>query len=57
MNYFNTCLNNLALAYGFDIARWDKLNYDELSFDDMESKQSVHLRPSSYMNFDKLKTN
>jgi len=57
VNYFNTCLNNFSLAYGFDIARWDKLNYNELSFDDMESKQSVHLRPSSYMNFDKLKTN
>ena len=54
VNQFNTGLDKLGEAFGFDVKKWDKLNYEELSFDDMESRQSVHIRPSSYMNADKF---
>ncbi len=54
VNYFNVKLDYIALEHGFEVAKWNNLNYDELSFDDMESRQSVHIRPSSYMNADKF---
>lgn len=45
---FNKLLRRGCKHYGYDIIEWD-FNYDEgLSFDDMESRQSVHLRPKSY---------
>ena len=51
---FNSGLDLIAEKLGFNVAKWDSLNYDELSFDDMESRQSVHIRPSSYMNASKI---
>lgn len=51
---FNSGLDLIAKKLGFNVKKWDKLNYEELSFDDMESRQSVHIRPSSYMNVDKF---
>jgi hypothetical protein len=45
---FNKLLKRGALHYGYDLIEWD-FNYDKgLSFDYMESRQSVHLRPKSY---------
>ncbi len=45
---YNKLLKRGALHYGYDLIEWD-FNYDDgLSFDDMESRQSVHLRPKSY---------
>lgn len=45
---YNKLLKRGAIHYGYDLIEWD-FNYDEgLSFDDMESRQSVHLRPKSY---------
>lgn len=45
---YNKLLKRGALYYGYDLIEWD-FNYDDgLSFDHMESRQSVHLRPKSY---------
>lgn len=46
---FNSLVDELAKELGLKVEKWNKLNYAELSFDDMEARQSVHLRPSSYM--------
>ena len=51
---FNKGLDTMAEELGLNVAKWDSLNYDELSFNDMESRQSVHIRPSSYMNASKI---
>tara|TARA_R100000951_G_scaffold116581_1_gene129113 strand:+ start:431 stop:1378 length:948 start_codon:yes stop_codon:yes gene_type:complete len=49
VNYFNQKIDEMSLKNDFKVSKWINLNYEELSFDDMESRQSVHLRPSSYM--------
>lgn len=54
VEHFNSLLDELSDELDLDVARWENLDYNGLSFDDMESRQSVHIRPSSYMNFDKL---
>lgn len=45
--YFNKKLEYMCLKNGFEYLRWDLGS--TLCFSDMEAKQSVHLRPSSYM--------
>ena len=49
VKYFNNLIEQTAKSLDLKVARWTNLDYDGLSFDDMESRQSVHLRPSSYM--------
>lgn len=45
---FNSLLKRGCDHYGYDLIEWN-FDYDNgLSFDDMESRQSVHLRPKSY---------
>lgn len=45
---FNELLKRGATRYGYNLIEWD-FDYDNgLSFNDMESRQSVHLRPKSY---------
>lgn len=44
--------NDVLYGSGIEILKWDHLpltSEGDLSFDAMESRQSVHLRPSSYM--------
>ena len=45
---FNSLLKRGCEHYGYDLIEWDFDYENGLSFDDMESKQSVHLRPKSY---------
>jgi len=49
VKYFNNLIDQTAESLDLKVARWTNLDYNGLSFDDMESRQSVHLRPSSYM--------
>jgi len=45
---FNKLLKRGCEHYGYDLIEWD-FDYEAgLSFECMESKQSVHLRPKSY---------
>jgi len=45
---FNSLLKRGCNYYKYNLIEWD-FNYDKgLSFDEMESRQSVHLRPKSY---------
>ena len=45
---FNSLLKRGCNHYKYNLIEWD-FNYDKgLSFDEMESRQSVHLRPKSY---------
>ena len=47
--FFNNELEHMCKRNNFEILNWD-FSYDEaLSFDNMEARQSVHLRPSKYM--------
>lgn len=49
VKYFNFRLKEMAQRNGFELLTWD-FDYDQgLSFDNMELRQSVHLRPTSYM--------
>jgi len=51
---FNRLLKRGCNHYGYNLIEWD-FNYDDgLSFDDMESRQSVHLRPKSYKYINQL---
>lgn len=45
---FNQLLESMCRRNGWNILSWN-LDYNNFSFDDMEARQSVHLRPSSYM--------
>tara|TARA_R110002096_G_C14576420_1_gene720963 strand:+ start:777 stop:1736 length:960 start_codon:yes stop_codon:yes gene_type:complete len=55
--YFNHLLSRMCASNGFGLLEW-AFDYElPLSFEDMEARQSVHLRPSSYMHSDKLITN
>ncbi len=48
VNEFNALLKRGANHYNYNLIEWD-FNYEEgLSFDQMESRQSVHLKPKSY---------
>lgn len=47
--HFNKMLNMIAKNNSWKVLKWDFNYEDELSFDKMEAKQSVHLRPTSYM--------
>lgn len=50
----NSWLEQHCIENGWEFLKWP-FNYDyELSFDYMEQKQSVHLRPTSYMFIDSL---
>jgi hypothetical protein len=46
--YYNQKLEDLCIKNNWKILSW-KFDYNNFSFDSMEVKQSVHLRPSSYM--------
>ncbi len=46
-NIINNELERMCERQGFKFLKWDL--GDTLSFEDMEARQSVHLRPSSYM--------
>ena len=54
VEHFNSLIEQAADLLDLKVARWYNLNYDGLSFNDMESRQSVHIRPSSYMNAGKF---
>lgn len=47
--HFNKMIDMIANNNGWDVLKWDFDYTKELSFDSMEAKQSVHLRPTSYM--------
>lgn len=56
VEHFNSLIEQTAELLELKVARWYNLDYDGLSFDDMESRQSVHIRPSSYMHANKFIT-
>lgn len=45
---YNQVLETICHKNGWNILSWP-FDYENFSFDDMEARQSVHLRPSSYM--------
>lgn len=45
---YNDMLESICRRNLWNILSWN-FDYDNFSFDDMEARQSVHLRPSSYM--------
>jgi len=57
VKYFNNLIEQTAESLDLKVARWKNLDYNGLSFDDMESRQSVHIRPSSYMHANKFINN
>ena len=56
VDYFNIVMYERSLYYGFNFRSWDlpKDGFDSPKFKCMESRQSVHLRPSYYLFKDKL---
>lgn len=48
VSYFNNKLEEICNKNNWNILSWN-FDYQNFSFDLMEAKQSVHLRPSSYM--------
>jgi hypothetical protein len=56
VEHFNSLIEQTAELLELKVARWHNLDYNGLSFDDMESRQSVHIRPSSYMHANKFIT-
>ena len=57
VEHFNSLIEQTAESLDLKVARWKNLDYNGLSFDDMESRQSVHIRPSSYMHANKFINN
>ena len=57
VKYFNNLIEQTAESLDLKVARWKNLDYNGLSLDDMESRQSVHIRPSSYMHANKFINN
>lgn len=57
VKHFNNLIEQTAKSLDLKVARWNNLDYDGLSFNDMESRQSVHIRPSSYMHASKFINN
>ena len=51
--YFNDVLESICKKNNWNIIEWD-FDYNNFSFDYMEARQSVHLRPSSYKNINEL---
>lgn len=52
--YFNSLIDRIAFSLELNIIRWD-FNYEEgLLFSNMESKQSVHIRPEYYKYINEL---
>lgn len=50
VKYFNSKLRYMSATYvNFKCLSWD-FDYNNFSFDCMEAKQSVHIRPSHYLN-------
>lgn len=50
VSYFNYKLRSMSAAYvNFKCLSWD-FDYNNFSFDCMEAKQSVHIRPANYLN-------
>ncbi len=47
--HFNKMINMIANNNNWKVLKWNFNYQEELSFDNMEAKQSVHLRPTSYM--------
>jgi len=47
--FFNKMLNIMANNNKWNVLKWNFDYEKELNFNDMEAKQSVHLRPTSYM--------
>jgi len=48
IKYFNSLIDKICNKLNINCIKWD-FNYEKgLSFDDMEARQSVHIRPSSY---------
>ena len=56
VDYFNSAMYENSLYYGFKYRFWDlpREGFDDPKFKCMESRQSVHLRPSYYLFKDKL---
>lgn len=48
VEYFNEQLTNICNKNNWNILSWN-FDYNNFSFDYMEARQSVHLRPTSYM--------
>jgi hypothetical protein len=48
VSYFNQKLHDICNNNNWNILSWN-FDYENFSFDFMEAKQSVHLRPTSYM--------
>jgi len=49
VRHFNRCFKEMCERNNWTFLQWDFDYQKELSFDDMELRQSVHLRPTSYM--------
>jgi hypothetical protein len=47
--HFNRLFSEICKRNGWEYLRWDFDYSKELSYDHMEARQSVHLRPTSYM--------
>jgi hypothetical protein len=54
VNYFNSLIDRIAIKLNLDVISWQFDYENGLSFDDMEAKQSVHIRPSSYKYINQL---
>lgn len=54
VNYMNMLINNVCKRNSWKFIEWPFDYTKELSFDHMESRQSVHLKPKSYMNINEL---
>lgn len=49
VKYFNTCLKKICKVRGWNFLEWGFDYNEKLDFNHMEARQSVHLRPTSYM--------
>ena len=54
VTYFNSLIDRIAIKLNLDVIYWQFDYENGLSFDDMEAKQSVHIRPSSYKYINQL---
>lgn len=54
VNEFNSLLKRGCLHYDYNLIEWDFDYNNGLSFDNMESRQSVHLKPKSYKYINQL---
>jgi len=48
IRYYNSLIDRICNKLNIDCIRWDFDYTNGLSFDNMEARQSVHIRPSSY---------